>query len=237
MTSARRTSAAISHPKQTKLTTFFRPPPPPPSPLLTLPPELRLEIYRHTPAFTLLQLAHTCRLLHHEINAHQSILHHSFGYQNYYSSPPPLLNTFGTPASEFTEHIRPASYFSLLAPSAPSFGLKDILHVSSLAEVQLYRRAYRHARIARFKDPEQFENVGREVCECCLTFKKMHDFFQEENEEYYWEICNACVTLYDEGTVRRRTRNYSRPDPVPMWEQLGVTRAEYREMLRREGLV
>src|SRR5690606_7773483 len=49
-------------------------------PLYNLPVELRLEVYSHCTAFTLLQLTHTSSLLRSEIRAHPSIIKNSYGY-------------------------------------------------------------------------------------------------------------------------------------------------------------
>ncbi|RPA84457.1 hypothetical protein BJ508DRAFT_412818 [Ascobolus immersus RN42] len=54
----------------------------PPAPILRLPVELRLIIYRSCSAFTLLNLAQTCTFLYKEIPAlPQSMLNAAFGYQ------------------------------------------------------------------------------------------------------------------------------------------------------------
>ncbi|RPA82839.1 hypothetical protein BJ508DRAFT_325002 [Ascobolus immersus RN42] len=47
---------------------------------LSLPTELRLEIYTHCTAFTLLQVSHTSRILYHEVNNYPGIVERSFGY-------------------------------------------------------------------------------------------------------------------------------------------------------------
>ncbi|RPA84446.1 hypothetical protein BJ508DRAFT_38407 [Ascobolus immersus RN42] len=61
------------------------PTPPAPARLLLLPPELRLEIYSHCTAFTLLLLSQTCTALRAEINSVPDILLRSYGYA---PSPP-----------------------------------------------------------------------------------------------------------------------------------------------------
>ncbi|RPA84451.1 hypothetical protein BJ508DRAFT_323715 [Ascobolus immersus RN42] len=50
-------------------------------PLFALPPELRLEIYTHCSAFTLLHLSHTSPILRREINSYPAIIARSFGYE------------------------------------------------------------------------------------------------------------------------------------------------------------
>ncbi|RPA83354.1 hypothetical protein BJ508DRAFT_413550 [Ascobolus immersus RN42] len=52
-----------------------------------LPVELRLEVYTHCSALTLLQLAHTSTTLYHEINTHPSIVRSSYGYFQNYNKP------------------------------------------------------------------------------------------------------------------------------------------------------
>ncbi|RPA80413.1 hypothetical protein BJ508DRAFT_362602 [Ascobolus immersus RN42] len=55
---------------------------------LKLPTEIRLEIYSHCTAFTLVQLYHTCATLHNEIERYPSIYQTSFGYGPSQWSPP-----------------------------------------------------------------------------------------------------------------------------------------------------
>ncbi|RPA80969.1 hypothetical protein BJ508DRAFT_306928 [Ascobolus immersus RN42] len=61
-----------------------RPDPPPETfDFLGLPAELRLELYRHLSAFTLLQLSHTCHDLRREILGNQvGIINKALGYVN-----------------------------------------------------------------------------------------------------------------------------------------------------------
>ncbi|RPA86060.1 hypothetical protein BJ508DRAFT_159335 [Ascobolus immersus RN42] len=47
---------------------------------LTVPIEIRLEVYRHCSAFTLLLLCHTCRQIYTDINTNPAIYKSSFGY-------------------------------------------------------------------------------------------------------------------------------------------------------------
>ncbi|RPA70961.1 hypothetical protein BJ508DRAFT_346051, partial [Ascobolus immersus RN42] len=47
--------------------------------------ELRLQIYRHCTALSLLQLAHSCSSLYNEVNAHPSIVRGSYGFYQGYS--------------------------------------------------------------------------------------------------------------------------------------------------------
>ncbi|RPA78346.1 hypothetical protein BJ508DRAFT_329286 [Ascobolus immersus RN42] len=63
--------------------------------LLRLPTELRIEVYRHCTTFTLLNLSHTSRSLHAEINSCPQIITASKDYRpasNNYSRPVPLDN-------------------------------------------------------------------------------------------------------------------------------------------------
>ncbi|RPA84448.1 hypothetical protein BJ508DRAFT_323712 [Ascobolus immersus RN42] len=54
------------------------------SPLFRIPPELRLEIYSHISAYSLLNLSYTCSKHRHEINALPiSTLHNSYGYKDH----------------------------------------------------------------------------------------------------------------------------------------------------------
>ncbi|RPA81213.1 hypothetical protein BJ508DRAFT_326598 [Ascobolus immersus RN42] len=47
---------------------------------LTLPTEIRLEVFTHCSAFTLLHLSHSSSQLYYEINKHASIINRSYGY-------------------------------------------------------------------------------------------------------------------------------------------------------------
>ncbi|RPA87065.1 hypothetical protein BJ508DRAFT_410641 [Ascobolus immersus RN42] len=49
---------------------------------LALPVEIRLEVYGHCSAFTLLQLSNTCRQTRTDLDEHRSVYQKSFGYDN-----------------------------------------------------------------------------------------------------------------------------------------------------------
>ncbi|RPA77893.1 hypothetical protein BJ508DRAFT_416823 [Ascobolus immersus RN42] len=68
--------------------------------LFTLPREIRFEIYRHTPAFNLLLLSHTCRTIHLEINSNPSIYKAARGYLEY--TPDVILESEDDPATDPT---------------------------------------------------------------------------------------------------------------------------------------
>ncbi|RPA82536.1 hypothetical protein BJ508DRAFT_305415 [Ascobolus immersus RN42] len=77
-------------------------------PFFRLPPELRLAIYRHLPAFTLLILTQTNRRLNLEINNNRGLYRHSYGYID--RPPPPPRPT--PPTHPLRKPPPPAPYKS-----------------------------------------------------------------------------------------------------------------------------
>ncbi|RPA82550.1 hypothetical protein BJ508DRAFT_325293 [Ascobolus immersus RN42] len=122
------------------------PAPLPSGPTLTaLPTELRLEIYTHLSAFSLLNLSHASRHLYREINSSPKIYKKSPGY---FGPAPPKSESADKATKPNLEPLR----FGLLEPPTVDgrLSIRNIQYVASRAEWRLYfrlsfqRTAYAH---------------------------------------------------------------------------------------------
>ncbi|RPA82847.1 hypothetical protein BJ508DRAFT_325013 [Ascobolus immersus RN42] len=121
--------------------------------LLSLPVELRLEIYSQCTAFSLLQLSHTCSALHHEINKYPAIIKNTYGYWD-----PKAYESRSTDSSyerwrrASAHHKRPVEYEAGFA------GMAFNLHlVSWLRDEEEYILFLRQAR--SWRGPEVLPDV------------------------------------------------------------------------------
>ncbi|RPA75897.1 hypothetical protein BJ508DRAFT_331702 [Ascobolus immersus RN42] len=112
-----------------------------PSPLFKLPPELRLEIYSQSSAFTLLQLSHVCRKLRHEINGYPGMISKTYGY----SDPQTSMSMSDGKIKRATSFQAKAMAFRLrptLVVNPHHLSIYYVRFLQSAAEVKLYRRMY-----------------------------------------------------------------------------------------------
>jgi hypothetical protein len=168
-----------------------------PSSILRIPPELRLLIYSHCSAFTLLQLAHTSSLFYAEVNSYPAIVRHAFGYCQGYSTPDPFYELYRIP--DFTGEV---IYGTLDTHTAATYmdpekvyewtnlSLLDIEKVPDEQEARLFQRLY-----GEDEEEEEHREGRRKVCEYC------RNIVQEYWAEFWfdrwvpdWSVNCTCLT-------------------------------------------
>ncbi|RPA81221.1 hypothetical protein BJ508DRAFT_362033 [Ascobolus immersus RN42] len=162
---------------------------------LTLPPELRLEIYTHLPIFTLLQLSHTNSLLRFEINRSRSIIRSSEGC---WFQPIDHHNRHLAERPEYRRDRRTVlRSLSLLKSRPKGHAICSINLVRGLGcteENELYKSMY----------PQEHVEVGsgRRACMVCFTLAAGGGPWGEgltwKSREY------LCLDCKEDGCIRRR---------------------------------
>ncbi|RPA78235.1 hypothetical protein BJ508DRAFT_329365, partial [Ascobolus immersus RN42] len=172
-------------------------PSPPPFPFLLLPPELRLQIYTHTPILTLLQLTHTCPSLHTEINAlPTSLLTKIWGYRAAYNAPlPNPARRWDYRDSTIPTELQGAYAFPHLPQPAKhrrmgTLSVDDIEKVDT-CEMGLLGRVY---GVGSGGDSEH-KNGRRVVCPHCRNIVREYKEEYEGLKQSVWERTCFC---YDE---------------------------------------
>ncbi|RPA87067.1 hypothetical protein BJ508DRAFT_320961 [Ascobolus immersus RN42] len=157
-----------------------------PRTFINLPAELRLDIYGHCSAFTLLQLTHACRRFHNEINYSEystKLLKRSHGYRI------------------------PRRLASLKIPTPP-LCLDLIKWVQGEKERELFWRLSRE----RYQDPEEKPAGYYAACFRCFRLfvcKEVYSLPEDQSREYtnvYYgreEACPACFIRTVKGGFPR----------------------------------
>ncbi|RPA78246.1 hypothetical protein BJ508DRAFT_156660 [Ascobolus immersus RN42] len=194
-------------------------------PLLDLPIELRLEIYRHCSAYTILQLSHSSRQLRFEIQSYPQIVGQSFGYFALWFkrisrslARPPTDSEYGT--------VGPWSWnfgkvHDRLSYDGQDLTIRHISALEDLLEVRLYNKqhsldfmqAYTVIRVhnslrrpvntPKIKlaqaNSDRLPSRQRLVCELCFVVKLTSFFHSNSTESLYCgsysAICNTCVAI------------------------------------------
>ncbi|RPA78322.1 hypothetical protein BJ508DRAFT_416570 [Ascobolus immersus RN42] len=141
--------------------------------LLTLPPELRLDIYRQCSAFTLLQLSHTCTHLRSEINACPAIIRAAPGLSCSYSRR-------CLPVADYAQPRLPSHSASSSSP-LPNLSILNIKHISDPSEHDLFWRLHVKGSFLDYRD-------GRHIlCEGCDTIVlEVREKVWESNDSEEW---------------------------------------------------
>ncbi|RPA78353.1 hypothetical protein BJ508DRAFT_329294 [Ascobolus immersus RN42] len=129
-----------------------------PSMFYTLPVELRLEIYSHCTAFTLIMLSHFCRRLYLEINKYPSVYTHCYGY----TKPKPFRYTYAFLHNPTPKHPL------LRKPHVP-LSSDFLSRLSSPTERDLFLSLFPARKTTRPPDRYPYPSwMVRTICHKCL---------------------------------------------------------------------
>ncbi|RPA78233.1 hypothetical protein BJ508DRAFT_156600 [Ascobolus immersus RN42] len=137
-------------------------------PLLQLPPELRLVIYTHCSAFTLLNMSHTCRALRNELTVSSPHVQRSPGFR---LAP---------------DYRIPCSFLTIL----------NIAGVPSPLEAKLVSQLFRlYPRMRCDRDGPRMLHARHETCSICGKKKMEMSKWEDVAQCFVWRQNCGCVSL------------------------------------------
>ncbi|RPA78361.1 hypothetical protein BJ508DRAFT_329301 [Ascobolus immersus RN42] len=123
--------------------------------LFHLPIELRLEIYRHCSAFTLLQVLHTCHRFFDELNYHSHLFRNAAGFYAHPRHVEPgnyRVSSHLSPASSWNSNFPAFATTSLPETTRKVFGIWCIRKLSDKEERDCFVRHYSHSADRKLLD-------------------------------------------------------------------------------------
>ncbi|RPA73984.1 hypothetical protein BJ508DRAFT_333563 [Ascobolus immersus RN42] len=159
--------------------------------ILTLPAEIRLEIYEACSVLSLFVLTQTCRTMYADINTRPHLLKASKGYRSFISRYPG--------ASQPSPHpIIPTTSFPL---TIPMLAYNDRLEGDCQPFCSIEVELFNSGKVYGFRNSSDKEAKKRWwCCELCCKVKRSEDFLTEKNcSETPVKFCNDCWDSDDDS--------------------------------------
>ncbi|RPA78340.1 hypothetical protein BJ508DRAFT_363890 [Ascobolus immersus RN42] len=152
-------------------------------PLFTLPLEIRLEIYSHCAAYSLLNLYNTNLTIRAELNDHPAIITSSYGYIPRRTSP-------AAPAAPAAPASTPTTSTPFSQNPTPRFTITNIDAVDSPQEAALFKTQQMHGDQLRGRRVmcEDCWSVGK-----CVGYRGSVSLEGEGEGRWFPDWCTCCV--------------------------------------------